>query len=1049
MKISKLKFLGCGLTATFASLLTICSIGYSIADQFRGTVDGALGTKSYQTDTSNAKYVSTYKSGEDLMNAAKLLAREQGQEGTVIMKNDNDVLPLKAGSTIALMGGASYEPYMTGSGNVDKVKLLDALKSEGFKVNSTLETIYDNILKVTHKEPSGMPWGPAEIEVKDYAPNTSAGDYTNFKIIEANPDSFFISKGGASSTWKDESKSDVAIVTFSRPGGEGTTYKPNSALDMDENPTGKNPLALSTDELAVVKAAKEVAQKVVVLLNTSCTIEIDPLTHGDYQVDGIAYIGIPNDYQFKGIVDVLAGKVNSTGALADTYAVLSTSSPALENFGGQYYSDYQTISRTKGQDPRWSDKDIGNEIAGSFGGGSATYNGGYFVNEVEGIYTGYNYYETRYYDSIVNPSYKANSLKGSSTNTGWDYSKEVNYTFGHGLSYLPYTQKLDSVSVEKKVDGKIKARISITNNSTKDGKFLAQLYVQTPYTEYDRTNKVEKSAIQFLNCKKVNVKAGKTESVEIEIPTKYIASYDYTKAKTYILDGGKYYFSTGAGAHVALNNIIKKQGKGSEGNENCTFVWDNGNESNTDTSTFSVSESGAQITNVADDVNLNYYLPDSTTYLSRSDWEGTYPINYGSKDHPITIASSLKKDEWIKQLRNEQYTIKSDDPIKNVNGNATSGVDFSTIGGDQQTNIENPMWDQIVDGIPLDQAVGAVAHGGSQSDVLKNVNNPIVKQYDGPCGFNGQKLSANNGESVEKDRYYVDPESEAGKFMPCINSQTLQGSSFNPDLSLEWGRILGNSGLYMSMFQIWAGALNYHRCPYNGRNVEYLSEDPMLSNVLGEKLIEGTKEFGIIVGPKHIGFNDQEHNRAGISVYMNEQKFRETDLRAFQGSAEEGKCLGFMVAFNRIGAINASHHVGMIKRLIRGEWGFKGLISTDMMTNALYFNPEGCIMASVTQMADFGGDNSTLGGDNGKDATWPYLSVSSLKNDNTLYTAAKQCMKYQLYAFANSAILNISTTRVTPFWESTLVTLIVVTAILTVLSACLLVLTLLPSKKEE
>ena len=69
-------------------------------------------------------------------------------------------------------------------------------------------------------------------------------------------------------------------------------------------------------------------------LNTSCTIEIGALKSGEYAVDGIAYIGIPNDYQFTGIVQALSGEVNPTGALADTYATDSTSSPAMMNFGG-------------------------------------------------------------------------------------------------------------------------------------------------------------------------------------------------------------------------------------------------------------------------------------------------------------------------------------------------------------------------------------------------------------------------------------------------------------------------------------------------------------------------------------------------------------------------------------------------------------------------------------------------------------------------------------------------------------------------------------------
>ena len=1036
-KGNKLTSVWRGLTAVSASLLALSTLGYGIADTWRSNVDAAFGTQSFITNTDDVKYTSTYKTGDEMMNAAKAFAVREGAEGTVIMKNENGVLPLKKG-TVALFGGAAYRPYMSAAGNSDQVKLEKALTDAGFTIDSTMKSIYEQLL--THEE---------------YVPNTRAGDYTDFPIREANADKF-TTDGGAATTWREQVQADTAIVVFSRPGGEGTTYKPGSAQDAFGKPTGKNPLALSDDELSVVKAAKEACDKVVVLLNTSCTIEIGALKSGEYAVDGIAYIGIPNDYQFTGIVQALSGEVNPTGALADTYATDSTSSPAMMNFGGGYYSDFETVSDF--DDTRWPGVEINNETVGSFGG-KASYSGGFYIVEAEGIYTGYNYYESRYYDCIVNPSSNASSAKGSTQDSSaWSYDKEVSYTFGYGLSYLPYEQKLTGVTVEDRVGGNVTATIEITNNGDKSGMFLAQLYVQTPYTAYDKANKVEKSAIQFLNSGKVEVGAHETEMVTVTIPTKYLASYDYTTAKTYILDGGTYYFATGNGAHDALNNILAAQnhtkgltdvnGEATTGNKECVATWKNGDESATDTSTFAVSDSGGKITNVADNADLNYYLPGTVTYLSRTDWDATYPVNYNTFKNGggVTLADSPKKDEWLKELRNQQHVLATDNPVENVDG--IPSVTFQDIGYEQQINIEDEFWDQLVNAISLDQAVGAVAHGGSQSDTLDNIENPVVKQNDGPTGFNGKALSTNNGEPGS-DPYYVDPESEAGKFKANVNSQTLLGSSFNPELALEWGRILGNTGLWIKNYQIWGGGLNYHRSPYNGRNTEYLSEDPMLTNVLGTELIKGTNEFGIINGPKHIGFNDQEYDRSGICVYMNELKFRETDLRGFQGAVEEGGALGLMVAFNRIGAINASHHVGMLKNLVRGEWGFKGLISTDMMNNKYYFNPEGCIMATVTQMADFAGDNSTLGGAGGTDATWTYLSVDNVKNDAELVDAARECMKYQLYAFANSAVLNITTTPVVPSWEKALRGVIGTTIVLSAGFATLWAVSLVLGKKKE
>jgi beta-glucosidase len=483
------------LTTVGLSLFVAFSIGYTIADTWRSTIDSALGTKSFVTDSSTSKYVSSYDNATDLMAAAKALAVREGAEGTVIMKNDNGALPLAKNAKVALYGTAAYNPYMSAAGNTDQVKLVDALTTAGFTVDPTVKAIYDTL--ATFVTTSGR------TTVFKYGPNKSAGDYlaNGFQIIEANPNTDFTGDGGAAADWKSHVDADVGIVVFCRPGGEGTTYRPGIARDTAGNTLDQNPLAFSPDELAVVAAAKETCGKVIVLLNTSCAFEVGPLMKGQYAVDGIAYIGIPNDYQFTGIVEALDGDVNPTGALADTYAADSTSCPAMNNFGGDYYADYATVAANTADstydDPRWPGVSIANTKAGSFGG-SATYSGGLYIVEAEDVYTGYSYYETRYYDGVLG---RGNALSATGATQGesvWDYGKEVCYGFGYGLSYLPYHETLRSVQVEDRAGGEVKAVIDITNDGTKEGKFLGQLYVQTPYTSYDVANKVEKSAIQFL-----------------------------------------------------------------------------------------------------------------------------------------------------------------------------------------------------------------------------------------------------------------------------------------------------------------------------------------------------------------------------------------------------------------------------------------------------------------------------------------------------------------------------------------------------------------------
>lgn len=1018
-----------GLAALMTCLMVLSIVGTGVANTYRGALDDTLGTESYVTinDDSAARFKTDYATIEDMAAAARDIAIREGEEGTVVMKNDNGVLPLKANANVALFGLAAYNVYGPKGGNADAASLADALAGAGLNVNETLKDYYlTNIINM-HTEMRANRWTGKEVPttVYDHMYVSAPGDWTTYQIAEVPPTEF--EALGVPANWKEAiAKDSIGICVFARGAGEGNTYKPGSALNYAGEATGEDPLKLSADELAVVEAAKATCSKVIVLLNTGNNMMIADIAEGgSHEVDGICYIGCPNDYQTIGIANVLTGKVNATGALASAFVRDHQSIPAVQNVGGDYFADYEIVCRN--DDPRYPGKEIGNIGTGSFGGAD-TYNGGMYIVEAEGIYVGYKYYETRYFDAVMGQG-NANSAAGATQGSAWNYSDEMLYTFGHGLSYLDYTQTIKSVTVDRSVNGNITAVVEVKNNSNQDGKFLTQLYVQQPYTDYDRTNLVEKSAVMFLNSAKVDVAAGKSKEVTITIPTKYLASYDANNAKTYILDAGDYYFTAAAGAHEAVNNILAAQGKTvadgmDAAGSKAVVSWKLDQLDNT---TFAIANN-TTVTNVADDADLNYWLPGTVTYLTRQDWN-TFPINYNKLN--LKIADSPKKDQWIAEMRGETYTISD----TGAAAEAVPGPKFtaSEIGAEQLNNINDPYWDKLVHAITIDEAVGAVIHGGSRSDTLTNIDNPVVIQNEGPTGISAGYTDEATGKTYKFN----------------VNSQTLLGCSFNPELAYQWGLVEGNSCLWVERYDLWGSGLTLNRTPYNGRNYEYISEDPMLTNVIGREVIQGCSDKGIINGPKHMGFNDQEHNRAGISAYMTEQKFRETDLRGFEGALSDAFGMGVMIAFNRIGATNASHHVGMIQKIVRGEWGFKGLISTDMMNNYLYFNAESMVMAGITQVADFAADNSHINlGEGGVDAVWPHISLETVSKDSNLVEQARENLKYQLYIFANSAILNISTQRVNTWWDTALTVTTYASSILAVLFFLTwVVLTLLPEKK--
>ena len=1018
-----------GLAALMTCLMVLSIVGTGVANTYRGALDDTLGTESYVTinDDSAARFKTDYATIEDMATAARDIAIREGEEGTVVMKNDNGVLPLKANTNVALFGLAAYNVYGPKGGNADAASLADALAGAGLNVNETLKDYYMTNIINMHTEMRANRWTGKEVPtmVYDHMYVSAPGDWTTYQIAEVPPAEF--ETLGVPANWKEAiAKDSIGICVFARGAGEGNTYKPGSALNYAGEATGEDPLKLSADELAVVEAAKATCSKVIVLLNTGNNMMIADIAEGgSHEVDGICYIGCPNDYQTIGIANVLTGKVNATGALASAFVRDHQSIPAVQNVGGDYFADYEIVCRN--DDPRYPGKEIGNIGTGSFGGAD-TYNGGMYIVEAEGIYVGYKYYETRYFDAVMGQG-NANSAAGATQGSAWNYSDEMLYTFGHGLSYLDYTQTIKSVTVDRSVNGNITAVVEVKNNSNQDGKFLTQLYVQQPYTDYDRTNLVEKSAVMFLNSAKVDVAAGKSKEVTITIPTKYLASYDANNAKTYILDAGDYYFTAAAGAHEAVNNILAAQGKTTAdgmdaAGSKAVVSWKLDALDNT---TFAIANN-TTVTNVADDADLNYWLPGTVTYLTRQDWN-TFPINYNKLN--LKIADSPKKDQWIAEMRGETYTISD----TGAAAEAVPGPKFtaSEIGAEQLNNINDPYWDKLVHAITIDEAVGAVIHGGSRSDTLTNIDNPVVIQNEGPTGISAGYTDEATGKTYKFN----------------VNSQTLLGCSFNPELAYQWGLVEGNSCLWVERYDLWGSGLTLNRTPYNGRNYEYISEDPMLTNVIGREVIQGCSDKGIINGPKHMGFNDQEHNRAGISAYMTEQKFRETDLRGFEGALSDAFGMGVMIAFNRIGATNASHHVGMIQKIVRGEWGFKGLISTDMMNNYLYFNAESMVMAGITQVADFAADNSHINlGEGGVDAVWPHISLETVSKDSNLVEQARENLKYQLYIFANSAILNISTQRVNTWWDTALTVTTYASSILAVLFfLAWVVLTLLPEKK--
>ena len=185
-----------GLSAVMASVLALSVVGTGIAEGYRSALDGFLGTSSYVTitDEDSARFQSDYATIDEMKAAARDIAIREGEEGTVIMKNDNDVLPLASDTTVALFGLAAYAPYPYTSGdhkagNADAVDLVQALTDAGVQLNQTVLDFYQTNILNTHTEQVPNQW-TGELETStayDHIYVASPGDMTTYQIYEVPP----------------------------------------------------------------------------------------------------------------------------------------------------------------------------------------------------------------------------------------------------------------------------------------------------------------------------------------------------------------------------------------------------------------------------------------------------------------------------------------------------------------------------------------------------------------------------------------------------------------------------------------------------------------------------------------------------------------------------------------------------------------------------------------------------------------------------------------------------------------------------------------------
>ena len=524
---------------------------------------------------------------------AKNLTEEIESEGIVLLKNENNALPIQGKINLFGYSSLSVAYGGTGSGAGDEssnIDLYTGLQNAGFETNDELKSFYEE--RLTEKTGTDIF-------------HLTGGDYNNY---EPSADEF-------TDDIIDNAKnfSDTAVVVFSRSGGEGGDL-PTDMDGKEGGTAGKHYLELTDNERAMLDIAEENFDKVVVLINSGNPMELGFLE--EEQIDAALWVGNPGSTGCNAIGSVLCGDTNPSGRLADTYAYDVTANPAYYNSGDFEYPNTDSIVQTQ-----WFELEHY-----------------LYLDYQENIYVGYRYYETRWVDNETGKCDEA------------AYHKAVQYPFGYGLSYTDFTQKITGFENDGTT---VKMDVTVTNTGDVSGKDVVQIYETAPYY----VGGIEKAHVNLIDYGKTQVlEPGKSETVSFEIPVEDLASYDWQGIKAdggaYVLEAGNYEIKVMNNAHDVLDSksfdvkediIYNEANDGKRGSDVTEAVNHFDNVSNGNSITY-VSRADWEGT----DITERPEWKDASEEIIDALENPKFPVN--DSDEPITFAKNGLTVEDMKGL---------------------------------------------------------------------------------------------------------------------------------------------------------------------------------------------------------------------------------------------------------------------------------------------------------------------------------------------------------------------------------------------------------------
>ena len=451
---------------------------------------------------------------------------------------------------------------------------------------------------------------------------------------------------------------------------------------------------------------------------------------------------------------------------------------------------------------------------------------------------------------------------------------KVNYPFGYGLSYTTFKWAVVSVDTSSlDSDYTINVIVDVTNTGTYAGKEVIQLYVSAPQGVL---GKAARSLIAFKKTKLLS--PGESEQLMLSFSIDSLASYDdlgKIQKSAYILEAGNYMFYVGNSVRnvtaldytytLSAHRIVEQLTA-----KLCPTSLSKRMLSDGSFEELPMSE--------ANDPNFSYFKklsipeadglsPDIRFQPGRYLWDTPFDTKKNIHKLVDVYEGKISIDEFISQL--------SDEDVANL------------LGGQPNTTVANTF------GIGNNQEYGI----------------PNIMTADGPAGL---RIAPECGVNTTA--------------FPCA---TLLACTWNPDIVYQVGEA-GAKEVKENNIAMWlTPAINIHRSPLCGRNFEYYSEDPYLTGTMASAMVKGIQSQHISASVKHFAMNNKETNRKDCDSRVSERAAREIYLKAFEIIVKNAKPWCIMSSYNIINGHRASEYKDLLTGILRDEWGYDGLVTTD------------------------------------------------------------------------------------------------------------------------